>query len=148
MGMYSEVGTGYPGTKKGHTTLRITVNHQVWLEYYIKLSLFSSLLKTSSPSGYQYKDKIGLGRMIRIQGNSNKDLIFYITKDPKYNDPEFEEERPVVNGAGFWCLHKKPKDGDIRNIIHLNIDQAVNISFGFLIGKENNINSIKVDLVC
>lgn len=47
------MGTGYPDCSKDCTKLRIKVNQQVWIEYYIKLSPYSSLLKTSAPSGYK-----------------------------------------------------------------------------------------------
>ena len=67
-------------------------------------------------------------------------MVFYITKDDNYDDPEYEEQRPVVNGVGFWDLLKASKPGDIRNIIHLNLDQAVHVSFGFLI----NPNSLEL----
>eukprot|EP01084_Bolivina_argentea_P293088 504026_1 len=146
--MSSHIGSNYPGTGNERSVLRIKVNGQIWMEYYIKLTAFSSLLKTSAPSGYKYKDRISLGRMIRIQSKQNTDLIFYITKDREYSDPEFEESRPVVNGVGWWDLLKPAKNGDIRNIIHLNNDQAVHVSFGFLVNKQHNIKSIEVELVC
>lgn len=148
------IGTDYPAvpdgkkqSKQAHTTLRITINDTKWIEYYIKLTSFSSMLKTSTPSGYKYKDRISLGSMIRIQGNSNKDAILYLTKDPqKEINPEIEKQRPVVNGVGFWNLTNK---GGIRNIIHLNEYQALNICFGFLIkSTSTSIKSIKVELIC
>ena len=51
--IFSHIGSNYPGTNKEKTVLRIKVNGRVWIEYYIKLTAFSSLLKTSAPSGYK-----------------------------------------------------------------------------------------------
>ena len=86
----------------------------------------------------QYKDRISVGRTIKIQGNSNDELIFFIEKDENYNDPEKESSAPVVNCVGFWNLLKAPKQGEIRTIIHLNQEQAVNVNFGFLINQHNS----------
>ena len=49
----SHIISDYPGTHKENTVLRIKVNDEIWLEYFFKLTAFSSLLKTSAPSGYK-----------------------------------------------------------------------------------------------
>mmetsp|Transcript_66926 Transcript_66926/g.60030 ORF Transcript_66926/g.60030 Transcript_66926/m.60030 type:complete len:542 (-) Transcript_66926:385-2010(-) len=144
----SHIISSYPGTNKENTILRIKVNDQIWMEYFIKLTAFSSLLKTSAPSGYKYQDRISIGRKIKIQNNVNRDLIFCVEKDASYNDPEKEEHRPVVNCVGFWNLLKEAKQNEIRNIIHLNIDQGVNVSFGFLMKNNSNVDKIEVELEC
>jgi len=145
--MQSHIGTDYPDpeTKKEYTTLRVWVNGNLWIEYYVKMAYHSSFLKTSSPSGYGYKDKVGLGSTIRIQSNANKDLIFSIIEDPRCGN---DDDSPVVNGVGFWNLTSGAEPGEIRQIIQLNNDRAMDIAFKFLIRNPANVHSIQVDLVC
>eukprot|EP01084_Bolivina_argentea_P285776 490128_1 len=148
--MIYHIGTDYPSNtskKIKNTKLLIKLNGMKWIEYFIKLTAFSSMIKTSAPSGYKYKDRISLGRNIKIQGNRNKDLIFCITKDEEQKiDSEIEKRRPVVNGVGFWNLQKM---GGIRNIIHINEYQSLNVCFSFLINQNaTNIDTIEVELIC
>eukprot|EP00484_Ammonia_sp_Unknown_P010339 CAMPEP_0197073542 /NCGR_PEP_ID=MMETSP1384-20130603/210657_1 /TAXON_ID=29189 /ORGANISM="Ammonia sp." /LENGTH=634 /DNA_ID=CAMNT_0042512379 /DNA_START=452 /DNA_END=2356 /DNA_ORIENTATION=- len=131
---------------KRKSILKIRVNGKLWLQSYIKFAPFSSLLKTASPSGYKYRDRISLGKLVKMQGTSNQDLVFFITKDPKYVNAEREAERPVVNGVGFWGFMDEQET--VRHIIQLNEDQADHVCFGFFIKKRkmNNIHCIQVDL--
>ena len=86
----------------------------------------------------QYKDRISIGRKIKIQNNANRDLIFCIEKDPSYSDPEREYQRPVISCVGFWNLLTPPKENEIRNIIHLPEDQGVHVCFGFFIKNQKS----------
>jgi hypothetical protein len=145
--MLSHIGTDYPDpeTKKEYTTLRVWVNGSLWINYYLKLSCHSSFLKTSSPSGYGYKDKIGFGREVRIQGNGNKDVVLCLFEDPRCSGND--GAAPMVNGVGFWNLTKGAEPGEIRNIIQLNNERALDVAFKFLIRNPSNVGSIRVELV-
>ena len=91
-----------------------------------------SVLYTSS---IQYKDRISLGRNIRIQSNNNNDVIFCIGKDEEKKIDD-EEERPVVNGIGYWF------NDDVRNIVHINEIQQLNASFYCLINSKCTKSSV------
>jgi len=148
--MLSHIGTDYPDpeTKREYTSLRVWVNDHLWIEYFLKLSYHSSFLKTSSPSGYNYKDKIGFGREVRIQGNGNKDLVLCLIEDPNCADHDGDGAAPMVNGVGFWNLTKGAEPGEIRNIIQLNKERVLDVAFKFLIRNPQNIRSIRVELKC
>jgi len=52
------------------------------------------------------------------------------------------------NCVGFWNLTKKARPGEIRKMIQLYEERAVDVGFKFLIRNPSIIHSIEVQLVC
>eukprot|EP00485_Elphidium_margaritaceum_P016475 CAMPEP_0202726134 /NCGR_PEP_ID=MMETSP1385-20130828/184458_1 /ASSEMBLY_ACC=CAM_ASM_000861 /TAXON_ID=933848 /ORGANISM="Elphidium margaritaceum" /LENGTH=266 /DNA_ID=CAMNT_0049392347 /DNA_START=25 /DNA_END=822 /DNA_ORIENTATION=- len=84
--------------------LRVTVDGEIWLAAYIKTIPLSTLIRSTSPSGYKNQGRISVGACLLLQGEANKSLIMMIKKNPAYEDKEFESKEPVVNAVGFWGL--------------------------------------------
>eukprot|EP01084_Bolivina_argentea_P056219 102929_1 len=78
--MSSKIGSEY-ASDENNTHFRIKIDNKIWIDYYIRLTAMSTIIKTCSPSGYKYNDRISFGKMIMMQGCTNKNVSCYITKD-------------------------------------------------------------------
>ena len=78
----------------------------------------------------QYKDKTAYGKEVRIQGASNKDIVFCLVEN---RNSVRDVPYPMVNLVAFWNLIKEGQPGEIRNIIQINKERAVDVGFKFLI---------------
>merc|ERR1712130_1077155 len=127
------LGTNYP-TKKKYSILRVKRNDVIIIEYYIKLIPLSSMLKTSSPSGYKYKDRITVSKIIKMQSNKYRDVMLCILS-----------REGAAHCVGFWNLLET---GGIRTFLQLSKEQSVDAYFCCLIDSNStDIDTIEVELV-
>eukprot|EP00485_Elphidium_margaritaceum_P010732 CAMPEP_0202686702 /NCGR_PEP_ID=MMETSP1385-20130828/2461_1 /ASSEMBLY_ACC=CAM_ASM_000861 /TAXON_ID=933848 /ORGANISM="Elphidium margaritaceum" /LENGTH=567 /DNA_ID=CAMNT_0049341333 /DNA_START=56 /DNA_END=1759 /DNA_ORIENTATION=+ len=143
------VATG-EAKKIKYQILRVTVDGEIWIVPYMKKIPLSTLIRSTSPSGYKKEGRISVGDCLAIQGDSNKNLVMVIKKDPAYDDPEFESKEAVVNAVGFWGLDVSDgcKVSKTRYIIQLLESHIAHTRFEFYRRKNApSVRSISVDFV-